>query len=118
MDTRRTRTSSAGSASVAVPRRYQSDVREIWEMQPRFERRAGKRAQRLAAHPRFRAAYDFLCVRAAANDADPALCQWWTEFQRDAAPPVTDGNVAAERPRRRRRRKPSRARGGNVGDRV
>ena len=108
----------AAARSVAVPRRYQSDVREIWEMQPRFERRAGKRAQRLAAHPRFRAAYDFLCVRAAANDADPALCQWWTEFQRDAAPPVTDGNVAAERPRRRRRRKPSQARDNNINNQI
>lgn len=103
----------AACRSVVVPRRYQSDIREIWEMQPRFERRAGKRAQRLAGHPRFRAAYDFLCVRAAAGDADPALCQWWTAFQQGAPPPVTGPDEVADRPRRRRRRRPRRAAGSN-----
>lgn len=67
--------------TVSIPKRFSMIVREIWELQARLERARGGRALRLATHPRFRAGYDFLCLRARAGDADPELCRWWTEFQ-------------------------------------
>ena len=50
-------------------------------MQPRFEMTQGGRAFRLLTHPKFRAAYDFLLLRAETGEADPALADWWTRFQ-------------------------------------
>jgi poly(A) polymerase len=94
-------------ARVALPRRFSTPMQEIWNLQPRFGQMRGKRPQRLLAHPRFRAAYDFLLLRADAGEADPELATWWTEFQQGneaAPPPSTPG-----RPRRRRRRKPKAA---------
>ena len=68
-------------ARVAVPKRFTLPLREIVGLQPRFERREGRRALRLLNHPRFRAAYDFLVLRAAAGEADAELAQWWTDIQ-------------------------------------
>lgn len=83
---------------VAIPKRFSLPMREIWSLQPRLDTRSQSKARRLFGHPRFRAAYDFLLLRAEAGLADPALAQWWTEFQAssdDAPPPAP--------PRRRRR---------------
>ncbi len=94
-------------AYVALPRRFSTPMQEIWVMQSRFGQTRGKRPQRLLAHPRFRAAYDFLLLRASAGEADPELAAWWTEFQQgnaDAPPPSTPG-TGRRRPRRRRRSK-------------
>lgn len=84
--------------TLTIPKRFGVPMREIWHLQPRFERRTPKRAQRLLGHPRFRAAYDFLLLRAEAGLADAELARWWTDFQ--------DGNAEApppSTPRRRRR---------------
>jgi poly(A) polymerase len=90
---------------VAIPKRFSLPMREVWEMQPRLEQRQGTRPARLIGHPRFRAAYDFLVLRAAAGEADPELAQWWTQYQegnaQDRARMTTTGTK-----RRRRRRKP------------
>jgi poly(A) polymerase len=56
------------------------DMREIWLMQPRFERRTGPSARALVAQPRFRAGYDFLRLRADAGQADSALADWWEDY--------------------------------------
>ncbi|HKQ30993.1 MAG TPA: polynucleotide adenylyltransferase PcnB, partial [Burkholderiales bacterium] len=66
---------------VSVPRRFSVPMREIWELQQRLEQRTGNRAFKLVTHPRFRAAYDFLVLCADTGTADPALAQWWTQFQ-------------------------------------
>ena len=55
---------SAQQPLVTIPKRFGLPMREIWELQPRLEQRQGKRPHRLATHPRFRAAYDFLVLRA------------------------------------------------------
>jgi poly(A) polymerase len=68
-------------ARVAIPKRFTLPMREIIGMQPRFERREGRRALRLLAHPRFRAAYDFLLLRAASGEVSEELAAWWTEIQ-------------------------------------
>jgi len=60
-------------------------MKEIWSLQPRFEQRAGSRPARLLEHPRFRAAYDFLMLRAESGEVSPDLADWWTRFQDAAA---------------------------------
>lgn len=96
-------------AHVALPRRFSTPMQEIWSLQPRFGHTRGKRPQRLLAHPRFRAAYDFLLLRAAAGEADPELAAWWTALQdgNTEAPPPSKPGSASRRPRRRRRGKRS-----------
>jgi poly(A) polymerase len=112
-----------------------ADMREIWLMQPRFERRIGNTPRSLVEQPRFRAAYDFLRLRADAGEIDAELAEWWEDFalgddgdreallqavkeqqhkqaarrvpvtNTDAAPGESAGE-APPRKRRRRRRKP------------
>jgi poly(A) polymerase len=65
---------------LAIQRRFVSDMREIWFMQPRFERRVGKAAWRMIEQPRFRAACDFMQLRAAAGEVDSVLAQWWMDL--------------------------------------
>lgn len=57
-----------------------ADMREIWLMQPRFERRTPQGATGLVAQPRFRAGYDFLRLRADAGELDAELADWWEDF--------------------------------------
>ncbi|MGE8548224.1 polynucleotide adenylyltransferase PcnB [Alcaligenes sp. Marseille-Q7550] len=63
-----------------IQKRYQSDMREIWFMQPRFERVANRAIWRMTEQPRFRAAVDFLQLRAEAKEVDSVLAQWWMDL--------------------------------------
>jgi len=56
------------------------DMREIWMMQPRFEKRVGSTAFGLVEQPRFRAAFDFMRLRAEIGEVDVVLADWWQEF--------------------------------------
>jgi poly(A) polymerase len=60
--------------------RLAGDMREIWMMQPRFERRQANSASALVAQPRFRAGYDFLRLRADAQELEGELADWWEDF--------------------------------------
>jgi poly(A) polymerase len=64
-----------------IPKRHTQVIRDIWMLQSRFNKRLGHRAYQLQEHPRFRAAYDFLALRALAGDASLDLAKWWTTFQ-------------------------------------
>ena len=66
---------------VALPKRFSLSAREVVTLQPRFDMRSGKRSLRLLEHPRGRAAYDFLLLRAAAGEVDQAVADWWTDIQ-------------------------------------
>ncbi|MFO1333599.1 MAG: polynucleotide adenylyltransferase PcnB [Piscinibacter sp.] len=57
-----------------------ADMREIWLMQPRFERRSGRVPYSLVEQPRFRAGFDFLRLRADAGEIDAELAEWWEDF--------------------------------------
>ncbi len=57
-----------------------SDMREIWMLQPRFEKRVGSAPFGLTDQPRFRAAFDFMRLRADAGEIDIVLADWWQEF--------------------------------------
>ncbi|MEO8543937.1 MAG: polynucleotide adenylyltransferase PcnB [Burkholderiaceae bacterium] len=60
--------------------RLASDMREIWMMQPRFEKRVGQSAFGLVDQPRFRAGFDFMRLRADVGEVDDLLADWWQEF--------------------------------------
>jgi poly(A) polymerase len=63
------------------------DMREIWMMQPRFEKRTGSTPFGLVEQPRFRAAFDFMRLRAETGELDEVLSDWWQEFS------VADDNL-------------------------
>ncbi len=67
--------------TVSMPRRITLISREIWLLQSRLKNRQGKRAKRLLGHQRFRAAYDFLLLRAESGEPVSELADWWKEFQ-------------------------------------
>ena len=71
---------SGQSRRIAIPRRFHTAMRDIWYLQDRFTKRAPKRSLRLLSHPRFRASYDFLLLRAESGNADMELAQWWGKF--------------------------------------
>ncbi len=67
--------------SISIPKRVTQSMREVWLLQLRFTKQTGGRPYRLLAHPRFRAAYDFLLLRAETGGAEQELADWWTRFQ-------------------------------------
>ena len=89
-------------------------------LQPRFNRRSGVKSLSLLQHPRFRAAFDFLLLRAQVGVADPELARWWTDIQLlpqeervalvQARPAEAAVEGAATGRRRRRRRRGGAAR--------
>ena len=56
------------------------DMREIWTMQPRFEKRVGASPYSMLEQPRFRAGFDFLRLRAQTGEVDVELAEWWEKF--------------------------------------
>ena len=104
---------AAQQATISIPRRHGFFVRDVWRLQPRLDRRTAQNVTKLLEHPRFRAAYDFLMLRVATDDAPAELGQWWTQAQTADADELI-GQLPAERTRRRRRR---RRYGGNRGNR-
>jgi poly(A) polymerase len=57
-----------------------ADMREIWMMQPRFEKRSGNTPFTMVEQPRFRAGFDFMRLRADVGEVDVVLADWWQEF--------------------------------------
>ena len=57
-----------------------ADMREIWMMQPRFDKRTGATPYSLVEQARFRAAFDFMRLRADVGEVDEAIAEWWQEF--------------------------------------
>ncbi len=101
---------AAQQSTLAIPRRHSWFVRDVWRLQPMLDRRTSPNADKLLAHTRFRAAYDFLLLRIEAGEAEEELGQWWTEVQTQDGRELPD-RLPRQQPRRRRRRrrKPSRA---------
>ena len=98
--------------TLAIPKRITTLVRDIWQLQLRMSRRQGKRAWKLMEHPKFRAAYDLLALRAETerNGELQRLVKWWGEFQVSAPPDQKEmlddlGDEPAARRRHRRPRK-------------
>lgn len=96
---------------VAIPRRFSVPMREIWNLQARLGQPGGRRAWRIASHPRFRASYDFFVLRAESGEIEQAMADWWTRFQEvdhtDQQGMVEKLSSPQRKPRRRRRRRKS-----------
>ena len=102
---------------VAIPKRFSLGVREMFALQPRLEHPRGRRALRVLEHPRFRAAYDLLLLRAQYGLAPEAMANWWTKLQEVSveergrmADALGQGGPQGP-PRSRRRRRPRRRAG-------
>ena len=70
-------------SSTSMPRRFTHMARDMWALQVRLKNIRGKRPLKLLAHQRFRAAYDFLLLRAEAGEDVQELASWWTTFQEE-----------------------------------
>lgn len=98
---------------ISIPKRFSYPMRDIWQLQPRFQQRQGKRPYRLLTHPRFRAAYDFLLLRAEAGEVDTELGKWWTDFQQANGQQKQSMTDQGRRGRGRRRKRRSHRNKGN-----
>lgn len=87
----------------AIPRRFSAVTRQIWVMQARLARTRGKRWKRLLFEERFRAAYDFLLLRARDDASLQPLCEFWTKAQVGVEIPQAPKSTEARRTRPRRR---------------
>ena len=70
-------------SSTSMPRRHTHMARDMWSLQVRLKNIRGKRPLKLLVHQRFRAAYDFLLLRAEAGEDIQELASWWTAFQEE-----------------------------------
>jgi poly(A) polymerase len=96
---------------LAIPRRFEGTIKEIWSLQPRFEQRGGQRPFRLLEHPRYRAGWDFLELRCKSGELEgesAGLADWWTRFAR-AGPEARLAMLRPDEGPKRKRR--SRGRG-------
>jgi len=76
------RTTVANQSSITfIPKRLAIVICEIWRLQHRFTQRKNRRTLKILNHPRFRAAYDFFCLRTEAGEIDSGECIWWTQVQ-------------------------------------
>jgi poly(A) polymerase len=94
-------------SKISVPKRFTFPMKEIMQMQVRFEVRRGKRMQSLLDHRRFRAAYDLMLLRQELGEVDAEMAKYWTDIQvgapeqqRSSTP---GGDKHRGKPRRRRR---------------
>ncbi len=95
---------------VACPKRFSLQSREIWTMQERLTKRNGNAPFRLFELPRFRAAYDFLLLRAESGEPVEELAQWWTRFQ-EVGEEERRGMISARPGKGKKRRRRSSGRG-------
>jgi poly(A) polymerase len=106
-------------AHLTIPKRFSLGLREMFALQPRLEHPRGRRALRLLGHPRFRAGYDLLLLRAEFGLASPEIARWWTQVQEvseeergrlaDSLGQASEAPERARSGRRRRRRRGRRA---------
>ncbi len=113
--------------TIAIPRRFAQFIRDVWALQPKLERRQQKNLSRMLSHPKFRAGYDFLLLRAEKNLVEQEAADWWTEIQKthevvprpDPDDEDDDGNRRDGKGgegRSRRRRRGGRKRAGSSGN--
>ncbi|WP_244814348.1 polynucleotide adenylyltransferase PcnB [Caballeronia sp. Lep1P3] len=104
---------------LAIHKRYSADMREIWGLQHRLEKR-GRSAMKLIEHPRFRAGYDFLLLRCESGELDAEIGEWWTDFvegdgaTREAL--LAQGGKDRNAPKKRRRRSNAKRKASDASD--
>ncbi len=126
-DTRRSGSEAAAAAAsaalameheiITIPRRFSQFVRDVWHLQPRLEALRPKSARLALEHPRFRAGYDFLVLRAATGEPVEEAAAWWTSLQtlgqegRAEAIEALNAGVDPARKKRRKRKRKTRSAG-------
>jgi len=103
----------AQAKRIAIPRRFEATIKEIWALQPRFAQRSGQRPFRLLEHPRFRAAWDFLTLRCQSGELEGDLSDlagWWARFA-DAPHAEREAMLRPDEAPKKKRRSRGRGRG-------
>ena len=94
---------------LAIPKRFSFAMRDIWDLQPRLERRQPKKVKDLLAHRWFRAAFDLRLLREASGDEGDECSAFWSAQQQQYPELVGSKRERREdkgrrRPRPRRRK--------------
>jgi poly(A) polymerase len=93
------------TARTSVPKCFSMPMKEILGLQRRFSNTKGIRAFKLLEHKRFRAAYDFLLLRAKCGEVEQQLADWWTEVQElDESKQREAFEAGGQRQKKRKRR--------------
>ena len=82
-----------------------ADMREIWMMQPRFEKRSGNSPYSLVAQLRFRAGFDFLRLRSHVGEVEESLADWWQTFSGTTNDALREDLIATAREQQRQRQR-------------
>ena len=69
------------SKVISIPKRFVGMMHEIWLLQFELSMCFGKYIARCFYHPRFRASFDFLLLRAETSENVQDVADWWAEFQ-------------------------------------
>lgn len=115
---------SAEHEIITIPRRFSQFVRDVWALQGRLETVRPKSVRLTLENPRFRAAYDFLVLRAATGEPVAEAADWWTALQdadadgREAMIQALTGKAAAAPKKRKRRRRRRPDGNGSAGDQA
>jgi len=97
-------------STVAIPRRFTAQMREIWVMQYFFDQRQSRQVYRLLENRKFRAGYDFMLLRASVGQAGQDEAEWWTQIQEvdeDERRKMLMSLSGSSKKRRRRKKKKS-----------
>lgn len=90
---------------ISVPRRFSNMTREIWTLQGLFKFKNPRRVMKFLEHRRFRAAYDFMCLRSQTGEIPDNDCEWWTLIQ-EVDEKEKLAMCQAAMPRKRKKKKP------------
>lgn len=96
---------------ISIPKRFSVPMRDMLALQPRFDVMKGRRGIKLLEHRRFRAAYDFMLLRAEIGEIDKETATFWTEVQeQNAEQRLQSFEIGADNSPRKKRRRPRRRR--------
>ncbi len=103
--------SAQHQARISIPKRFTGPMREMIALQPRFEVMSGRKGLNLLEHRRFRAAYDFMVLRAEIGEVDPETATFWTYVQEESAEQRQESfKISADSGSKKKRRRPRRRR--------
>ena len=91
--------------TIAIPRRFGTFAKETWMIQERLIKRNPRTIARLLQHKRFRAGFDFLCLRAESEPTLGDCATWWGTFQEQDEAGQNAMIEQLPRPQRKRRRR-------------
>lgn len=91
---------------LAIPKRFSTNMKEIWDMQPRLENRVGKKPYGIIESPRFRAGYDFLLLRCQSGELPMEVAEWWETFYQASGEQRQAMLLPDIQAKKRRRRRP------------